>query len=67
LPDKAIPSVMVTVGVEGLSAEELGRRLRTDEALVFGRIEGDRLRLDMRTITEEQVSVIAAALGRAVS
>jgi L-seryl-tRNA(Ser) seleniumtransferase len=67
LPAEAIPSVMVTVRVDGLSAEELGRRLRTDEWQVFGRIEDDRLRLDMRTITDEQVTAIVAALGRAAS
>lgn len=66
LPAEAIPSVMVTVWGDQRSAEELGCRLRTDAAQVFGRIENDRLRLDMRTVTDEQVSAIAAALGRAV-
>jgi hypothetical protein len=31
---------------------------------VFGRIENDRVRLDVRTVTDEQVARIAAALGR---
>jgi L-seryl-tRNA(Ser) seleniumtransferase len=66
LPAEAIPSMMVTVWVDALNAEELGRRLRTDAAQVFGRIENDRLRLDMRTVTDEEVPAIAAALGRAV-
>jgi L-seryl-tRNA(Ser) seleniumtransferase len=64
LPAEAIPSVMVTVSADGLSAEELARRLRTDDAQVFGRIEADRLRLDMRTITDQQVTTLAAAFGR---
>jgi seryl-tRNA(Sec) selenium transferase len=55
---------MVAVAVPGLSAEELARRLRTDEAQVFGRIEEDVVRLDMRTVTDEQASFIAKALGR---
>jgi L-seryl-tRNA(Ser) seleniumtransferase len=67
LPAEAIPSVMVTVWGDELTAEELGRRLRTDAAQVFGRIENDRLRLDMRTVTDEQLPAIAAALGRAVA
>jgi len=67
LPAEAIPSLMVTVEVDTLSAEELGRRLRTDAAQVFGRIENDRLRLDLRTVTDEEVPAIAAALGRAVA
>ena len=32
---------MVSVSVPGLSAAELARRLRLDEACVFGRIEDD--------------------------
>ena len=41
LPTEAIPSVVVSVSVPGLSAAELARRLRLDEACVFGRIEDD--------------------------
>jgi len=55
---------MVSVSVSGLSASELARRLRLDEACVFSRIEADLVRLDMRTITDEQVPALAAALGR---
>ena len=64
LPTEAIPSVMVSVSVPGLSASDLARRLRLDEACVFGRIEDDLVRLDVRTLTDEQVPAIAAALGR---
>lgn len=64
LPTEAIPSVMVTVSTNRLSAETLARGLRTDEAQVFGRIEDDRLRLDMRTVTDEEIPAIAAALAR---
>jgi L-seryl-tRNA(Ser) seleniumtransferase len=65
LPDQAIPSVMVTVWDDRLGAEELGRRLRTDAAQVFGRIEDGRLRLDMRTVMDAQLPDLAAALERA--
>lgn len=66
LPTEAIPSLMITVTVAGMSAETLARRLRMDEACVFGRIEGDRVRLDLRTLADEQLPLIAAALGRIV-
>ena len=62
LPTEAIPSVVVSVSVPGLSASELARRLRLDEACVFSRIEDDLVRLDMRTLTDEQVAMVA--LGR---
>jgi L-seryl-tRNA(Ser) seleniumtransferase len=64
LPTEALPSARVSVSVPGLSASELARRLRLDEACVFSRIEDDLVRLDMRTITDEQVPAIAAAFGR---
>jgi len=64
LPTEAIPSVTVAVSVPGLKAAELARRLRLDEASVFGRIEEQSVRLDVRTITDEQVPAIAAALAR---
>jgi L-seryl-tRNA(Ser) seleniumtransferase len=64
LPTETIPSVEVRVTIPGLSADELSRRLRMDEACIFGRIEDDLVRLDMRTVTDEQVADIAAALAR---
>jgi L-seryl-tRNA(Ser) seleniumtransferase len=64
LPTETIPSVMVSVSVPGLSAADLARRLRLDNACVFSRIEDDLVRLDMRTLTDDQVPAIAAALGR---
>ncbi|MHC1764786.1 MAG: L-seryl-tRNA(Sec) selenium transferase [Verrucomicrobiia bacterium] len=67
LPAEAIPSVVISVSVSGKTATELARLLRLDDACVFSRIEDDRVRLDMRTITDAQVPLIAAALRRAVS
>ena len=64
LPTQAIPSVMVSVSLRSLSANELARRLRMDEACVVGRIEDERVRLDVRTITDDQVGAIAEALRR---
>jgi len=65
LPTETIPSVVVGVSVPGMSASELARGLRLDEACVFSRIEDELVRLDMRTVTDEQLPAMAAALGRA--
>ncbi len=67
LPTQSIPSMVVTVAFDQVSATELARRLRLDEACIFGRIEADELCLDMRTVTDEQVPEIAAALQRRAS
>jgi L-seryl-tRNA(Ser) seleniumtransferase len=64
LPEEAIASVVVGVAVPDLNAGELARRLRMDPACVFGRIEAEEVLLDVRTITDGQVTAMAAALGR---
>ncbi len=64
LPEEAIPSFVVSVSLPGMKAAELARALRLDRACVFGRIEHERVLLDVRTITDEQVPAIAGALGR---
>ncbi len=64
LPTEAIPSFAVTLRTAGVGAAELARRLRTDLACVFGRIENERVLLDMRTITDAQIPVITAAVQR---
>jgi L-seryl-tRNA(Ser) seleniumtransferase len=64
LPTEAIPSFEVMLTVAKLGASELARRLRLDEACVFGRIQDECVRLDVRTLTEEQVPLVAAAVGR---
>ena len=66
LPTEAIASFEVKLAVAGMSAFELARRLRLDAACVFGRIEDDCVRLDVRTLTDEQLPLIAEALGRII-
>jgi len=65
LPTEAIPSFVVTVSLPATSASALARKLRLDRACVFGRIENDRVCLDVRTLTDEQLPAVAAAMGRA--
>jgi L-seryl-tRNA(Ser) seleniumtransferase len=67
LPVHALPSVMVTVRLPDLGADELARRLRMDQACVFGRIEHDCLCLDVRTLGGQEAGVIASALARVMA
>jgi L-seryl-tRNA(Ser) seleniumtransferase len=64
LPTEAIPSFELLISLPGMSASELARRLRLDDACIFGRIKEDCVRLDVRTLTDEQLPLVAAALGR---
>ena len=52
LPGETLSSFAVALG--GQPPDELARRLRQGERPVVGRIAGDRLLLDVRTVLEEQ-------------
>ncbi|HOD81085.1 MAG: L-seryl-tRNA(Sec) selenium transferase [Planctomycetes bacterium ADurb.Bin126] len=66
LPMEALPSRQVRLTAPNLKTADLARRLRLDDACVFGRIESDALLLDVRTMTDMQVEPVAAAVGRVV-
>ncbi|WP_324717242.1 L-seryl-tRNA(Sec) selenium transferase [Carboxydochorda subterranea] len=68
LPGAALPSAGVEIaaaGDEGL-AECLARALRLGRPPVVGRIERERLVLDLRTVWPEQDEAVAEAAARAV-
>ncbi len=64
LPMADIPSYAVAVYSERFSPEELHLRLRQGEPPVVGRIEEDRFLLEVRTILEEEFSLVEEALRR---
>jgi L-seryl-tRNA(Ser) seleniumtransferase len=66
LPTEGIPSFVVAVVLPGMSASELARRLRQDRMCVFGRIENDQVLLDVRTLSDGQLALLAEAVGRVV-
>ena len=65
LPMEQLPTFLVAVSAPGVKAQELARRLRMDEACIFARIEDDKVMLDVRTMTDEQIAPVAAAVARA--
>jgi len=62
LPGESLPTKLVVLKPKGMSAEELGRRLRLSHPAVFGRIESDRLLLDLRTVRDDETALIVRAL-----
>ena len=62
LPTEQLAGLAVAVTVNGMKAADLAERLRTNEACVFTRIEGQRVLMDVRTLTDNQVPLIAAAM-----
>lgn len=55
LPLEELPSWGVEVRVEGLSADELAHALRTGDPAVLPRVADDAVRLDVRTLAENEL------------
>jgi L-seryl-tRNA(Ser) seleniumtransferase len=65
LPGHTLPSFALVVTMDGRSAGDLARALRMSPATpVYGRIERDRLLLDLRTVDEAEEAEVAATLTR---
>jgi len=67
LPLKEIPSMAITVVPAGLSAGDLATRLRRCKPAILGYVRDDRLHLDMRTVTDDEVPVLVGALQSAAT
>jgi L-seryl-tRNA(Ser) seleniumtransferase len=65
MPEVEIPTACVAVSPAGIRVEELDARLRTGIPPVVGRITKGRLLLDMRTVRDEELAELAAALAAA--
>ncbi|MGH9532153.1 MAG: L-seryl-tRNA(Sec) selenium transferase [Terriglobales bacterium] len=61
-PGARLPTRLLAVTAEGLSAGELSARLRAAELPVIGRVEEGRVLLDLRTVFPQQDAVVEAAL-----
>jgi L-seryl-tRNA(Ser) seleniumtransferase len=61
-PSSALPTRVLAVTVEGLSADELSARLRASDPPIVARVEEGRVLLDLRTVFPEQDATLAAAL-----
>ena len=62
LPLLRLPTVLITVEVEGLSAQKMEALLRTCESPVLGRIVKDRFVVDVRTILDDDLPLLISAL-----
>ncbi|MGH9603179.1 MAG: L-seryl-tRNA(Sec) selenium transferase [Terriglobales bacterium] len=61
-PGARLPTWLLAVTAEGLSAAELSARLRAAELPVIGRVEEGRVLLDLRTVFPQQDAAVIAAL-----
>jgi L-seryl-tRNA(Ser) seleniumtransferase len=66
-PSSALPTRVLALACEGLSADELAARLRGSEPPIIARVEEGRVLLDLRTVFPEQDAAVVVALSRIVS
>ena len=63
-PGATLPTHLLAITCDGLSADELATRLRASDPPVIARVEEGRVLLDLRTVFPAQDAQIAAALAR---
>jgi L-seryl-tRNA(Ser) seleniumtransferase len=66
-PSSVLPTQVLALSCEGLSADGLAAHLRNSQPPIIARIEEGRVLLDLRTVFPEQDIAIAAALARIVA
>lgn len=66
MPTAELPSVAVTLRPRHMNVSELAQRLRTGEPAVMGRLQEDRLVLDLRTVLPGEEEWLVQALVKAI-
>jgi L-seryl-tRNA(Ser) seleniumtransferase len=66
-PSSVLPTRVLSLTCDGLSADELAARLRASDPPIIARVEQGRVLLDLRTAFADQDPMIAAALDRIAS
>ena len=61
-PSATLPTRVLAITCEGLSADELSARLRAYDPPIIARVEDGRVLLDLRTVFPEQDEVVTSSL-----
>jgi len=67
LPGQTISSWALAVRLGCCSAQDLAARLRAGDPPVIGRVQDERLLLDLRTVRPDELGLLAAVLGSCFS
>jgi len=65
-PLQELPTIVLTIKPLNLSVNRLQENLRKDEPPVISRISQDELILDMRTVFDDEIPLLAAGIERAL-
>jgi L-seryl-tRNA(Ser) seleniumtransferase len=66
-PTSTLPTTLIAVTAQSLSAEQLAERLRLSDPPIVARVEEGRVLLDLRTVFEDEEELVVSALKRVVS
>jgi len=66
LSARGLPTRVVSLATSLGSAEQFSRRLRLSTPPLFTRIENNRVKLDMRTLTDDEIRLIPRIIGEAL-
>ena len=66
LPLLELPSQCLRLKIQGLSANRVEQHMRNNNPPIIGRIEEDHFIIDMRTIQEEEFSIIEQAIANLI-
>jgi L-seryl-tRNA(Ser) seleniumtransferase len=61
-PDSKLPTALLTLDVNGMTADEVSARLRRNDPPIVGRIQDERFVLDLRTVAADDDPIVAEAL-----
>ena len=64
LPLQELPTKCVGVRIKGLSVNRIERLVRETTPPIIGRIENDLFVMDMRTVQDEEIAIIASTLKK---
>ncbi|MFP7298074.1 L-seryl-tRNA(Sec) selenium transferase [Neobacillus niacini] len=65
MPDVQLPTMVISLKHHILTAEQVGRKLRTEfKPAIIGRIQKDEFIIDLRTVTEEEENYLLQSLSQ---
>jgi len=66
LPLQELPTMVVALRPRSLSVNDLEERLRQGQPAIVARISREEVILDLRTISDEEIPLVAGGIGKAV-
>jgi len=63
-PSAVLPTRLLALSIQGLSAKEFADQLRSAETPVIVRVEDGRVLIDLRTVFPEQIESLVQALDK---